>query len=136
MGDGSTTFNVPDKRGRASFGKDDMGGSAASRLTSAGMSPDGVTLGATGGAQTHTNTTGEMAAHGHSLYSAGPSQSGSSVAGLDIAGVTGAVGGFFTPDGYTANTPNGGNPYVQSTGSGTAYSILPPGIVCNYILKT
>lgn len=32
-GDGSTTFNLPDMRGRAPAGKDDMGGSAASRLT-------------------------------------------------------------------------------------------------------
>jgi len=33
-GNGSTTFNVPDLRGRALFGKDNMGGSAANRLTS------------------------------------------------------------------------------------------------------
>src|SRR5262245_39358957 len=32
-GDGSTTFGIPDLRGRAVFGKDDMGGAAASRLT-------------------------------------------------------------------------------------------------------
>jgi len=32
VGDGSTTFNVPDLRGRAVAGKDDMGGSAAGRL--------------------------------------------------------------------------------------------------------
>jgi microcystin-dependent protein len=30
-GDGSTTFNVPDLRGRSTVGKDDMGGSAANR---------------------------------------------------------------------------------------------------------
>jgi microcystin-dependent protein len=32
VGDGSTTFNLPDLRGRAVAGKDDMGGSAANRL--------------------------------------------------------------------------------------------------------
>jgi microcystin-dependent protein len=31
-GDGSTTFNLPDLRGRVAVGKDDMGGSAANRL--------------------------------------------------------------------------------------------------------
>lgn len=31
-GDGSTTFNVPDLRGRAIAGKDDMGGASANRL--------------------------------------------------------------------------------------------------------
>lgn len=33
IGDGSTTFNLPDLRGRTIAGVDDMGGSAASRLT-------------------------------------------------------------------------------------------------------
>ena len=50
-GDGSTTFNLPDLRGRLLGGKDDMGGSAASRITTAGSSIDGTTLGANGGAQ-------------------------------------------------------------------------------------
>lgn len=31
-GDGSTTFNLPDSRGRVEAGKDDMGGTAANRL--------------------------------------------------------------------------------------------------------
>jgi microcystin-dependent protein len=50
-GDGSTTFNIPDLRGRTLAGKDDMGGSAASRLTTAGGAVDGATLGAVGGSQ-------------------------------------------------------------------------------------
>jgi microcystin-dependent protein len=54
IGDGSTTFNVIDLRGRVSAGKDDMGGSVASRLTTAGSSIDGTTLGASGGAQNVT----------------------------------------------------------------------------------
>jgi microcystin-dependent protein len=48
-GDGSTTFNLPDLRGRVVAGKDDMGGSAASRITNAGSSIVGTTLGAAGG---------------------------------------------------------------------------------------
>jgi microcystin-dependent protein len=42
-------FNIPDFRGRTSIGRDDMGGVAANRITSATMNPDGITLGATGG---------------------------------------------------------------------------------------
>ena len=34
-GDGSTTFNLPDKRGRVSVVKDDMGGFSAFRITNA-----------------------------------------------------------------------------------------------------
>jgi microcystin-dependent protein len=50
-GDGSTTFTLPDMRGRSVFGKDDMGGSAASRITSGVSNITGTTLGATGGDQ-------------------------------------------------------------------------------------
>lgn len=35
VGDGTTTFNVPDMRGRIPLGKDNLGGSAASRVTDA-----------------------------------------------------------------------------------------------------
>lgn len=49
-GNGSTTFGVPDMRGRIRATKDNMGGSAATRLTT--TSPNGTTLGATGGAET------------------------------------------------------------------------------------
>jgi microcystin-dependent protein len=62
-GDGSTTFNVIDKRGRVSAGKDDMGGSAASRLTAAGSGITGTTLGAAGGAQTVTLSTANLPAY-------------------------------------------------------------------------
>lgn len=51
VGDGTTTFNLPDRRGRVSIGKDNMGGSAANRITSAVCGLDGTILGATGGGQ-------------------------------------------------------------------------------------
>lgn len=57
-GDGTTTFNVPDYRGRSLFGRDDMGGTPANRLTTGVSGLSGVTLGATGGSQatpTHTH---------------------------------------------------------------------------------
>ena len=44
-GDGSTTFNIPDLRGRVAFGLDNMGGSAASRITVAGGNFDGTARG-------------------------------------------------------------------------------------------
>lgn len=45
-GDGSTTFNVPDLRGIATFGKDNMGGSTAGRISVGGGNYDGTVLGA------------------------------------------------------------------------------------------
>jgi len=63
-GDGSTTFNLPDLRGRVPAGVDNMGGTAASRLTSTVLSASN-TLGATGGAQTHTLDSTQIPAHSH-----------------------------------------------------------------------
>lgn len=48
VGDGSTTFNVPDLGGRVAAGRE----ASATRLTSGGSGIDGDTLGATGGTET------------------------------------------------------------------------------------
>lgn len=58
-GDGSTTFGIPDYRGRTSFGKDNMGGTAANRITAAESGINGTVLGAVGGDQ-------RLHAHNHS----------------------------------------------------------------------
>ncbi len=62
-GNGSTTFNVPDIRGRFPLGKDDMGGSSANRVTAT----EADNLGQASGAETHTLTAAELAAHPHPL---------------------------------------------------------------------
>ncbi len=60
IGDGATTFNVPDMRGRNALGKDDMGGTPANRVTDAQADVIGGSLGEeTKDIQhTHTGTTG------------------------------------------------------------------------------
>lgn len=55
QGDGSTTFNLPDTRGRVTVTED----GAAGRLSGSD------TVGASGGAQTHVLSTGELASHTH-----------------------------------------------------------------------
>lgn len=118
-GDGSTTFNVPDKRGRASFGKDNMGGTAASRLSGA---ISGSTLGAAGGTSTHTLTSGEI-----------PSASISVSFQKQFGNATTGTGDIL----ITGNT-NQGSGTLSGTlsGGGGAHNNLPPGIVCNYIIYT
>lgn len=53
-GDGVSTFNVPDLRGRVAPGADAMGGSAAGRLTSAHYGSGASTPALVGGAQSET----------------------------------------------------------------------------------
>jgi hypothetical protein len=112
VGDGSTTFNLPDLRGRAAVGKDDMGGSAANRITSGGSGITGTTLGASGGAQTVTLSTAEMPAHTHTVGTTG-------------CGAGSGLTGFF---GGTTNT--------GSAGGGGAHQNTQPSIILNYIIKT
>ena len=61
VGDSSTTFNVPDRRGRLALGKDNMGGASASRVTAASLGgAQAIVLGGTGGEQTHVLTVAEL----------------------------------------------------------------------------
>lgn len=59
-GDGVTTFNLPDLRGRMMIGMDNMGGTSANRVTAAAAD----TLGGTGGSE--TITVAQMPSHDHS----------------------------------------------------------------------
>jgi microcystin-dependent protein len=114
-GDGSTTFNVPDIRGRAVI----MVDGAANRITSAstgGVNAD--TLGGVGGAETHTLTIAQMPSHDHA-------QDGSTT-------LTGGAAGTFG-DGVGAGTTGG---TTATTGGGAAHNNTQPWIALNYIIKT
>jgi len=112
-GDGSTTFNVPDLRGRVPAGVDNMGGTAANRITSAGSGIAGATLGASGGAETVTQTISTLVSHNHTYSVQG------GCGGSDGAGSSSLV---------IANT--------SSTGSGNPAQNMQPTIIMNYIVKT
>jgi microcystin-dependent protein len=120
-GDGSTTFNVPDLRGRVSAGKDDMGGTAASRLTSTVLTASN-TLGATGGTQTHTLTSAQsgVPAHSHSIQVANVHT---------FTGIIGSTGHGGTVT-YNATTENN-----TAANASSAHPITQPTIVLNYIIK-
>jgi microcystin-dependent protein len=117
-GDGTTTFNLPDLRGRIPGGKDDMGGAAAGRLTTAGSGVNGALLGASGGAQTHTLDISQMPSHGHVQNHTGSGASAQIPQGGGGAGTTSS--GIST----------------AGAGGGLAHNNTQPTLVLNYIIKT
>lgn len=132
-GDGSTTFNVPDLRGRVVAGKDDMGGTSANRLTDADDGLNGDTLGDTGGAETQTLITANLPAYT-------PSGSISSTPSLSTVAIGNTGGGA---PGGTGTLPNGlGSLTVTSTftgtpqgGTSTAFGIVQPTIILSKIIR-
>jgi microcystin-dependent protein len=141
-GDGSTTFNLPDKRGRISVGLDTMGGTAAGRVTSAAGGVDGTTIGATGGGQTYTMQRSDLpnvsptftgsssplnVTSNNSVSQGGSSGSGFSSGGAYPTLVISTIAGNVTPQG-TVQSLNGG--VTQ-----TAMKTIPPSIVVPYILR-
>lgn len=113
VGDGTTTFNLPDLRGRSVFGRDDMGGSTAGRITNAIAGIVGTNLGAAGGDQS-------LQAHNH-----GPAV-GTAFVVLEAPGISQQPGG---------GTGVGSETVTGLAGAGASQNI-PPAFILNYIVKT
>jgi len=106
-GNGSTTFNLPNLKGKVAVGLDN----------SQTSDPDLADLGNTGGSNTHTLTALEMPVHTHTIT---------------LGGSDGTANGS-----NASRTPSGGtNQTTSSAGSGNAHNNLQPYIVLNYIIKT
>lgn len=143
-GDGLTTFNAPDMRGRVAAGRDNMGGTAASRLTSGISGVNGAQLGAAGGDQrmqshSHGGRTGGSGAHYHISGYAGDAQN-SARFGLTggLAATTWFDTGSSSGGGTTgANTSTAGEHWhsIPADGAGVSQNVQPT-IVLNYIIKT
>jgi len=139
-GDGSSTFTLPDLRGRTIAGQDDMGGASADRLTNQSGGLDGDTLGATGGAETHTLTEAQLASHKHFGFAEttididGPP--GNLTNSTQVAEANNSFGGgdekYAMGSTGTAATVG----LTSATGSGTAHNNVQPTIILNYMIKT
>jgi len=136
-GDGSTTFNLPDYRGRLGIGKDNMGGTAANRITTAGSGVDGLTLGASGGAQNVALTIAQLPSHDHGGFT---SWLGDHTHGYVRPNPTiffGGGGGQNVPVGANSTTDPGGahNHTIAAQGSGWAHNNVQPGVVVNKLIR-
>jgi microcystin-dependent protein len=121
-GDGSTTFNLPDMRGRTAVGGDAMGGTAANRITVGGSGIVGASIGVTGGSETHTLTSAQIPAHTHPI-NGGNSYSLMRTAGGSV-GLTGGTGLADTVSNTSSNSGGGG-----------AHNNVQPTAIVNYIIK-
>jgi microcystin-dependent protein len=115
-GDGLTTFNLPDYRGRFMAFADGMGGVPANRLGTGatGGIPGPAIVGASGGEQSHVQTVNELVAHTHMGLVASPPSSES-------------IGGTV----YTTAPALTG-----STGNSAPANITNPVLIINAIIKT
>jgi microcystin-dependent protein len=140
-GDGSTTFNIPDLRGRVLAGKDDMGGSSANRLTAADDGLNGDNLGATGGIEAQTLVTANLPAY---TPSGSVSTSVTSTVGANTVTFAGSAQQALAP----INTGNQGNSSAVITsvgsssftgaaqgGSSTAFGVVQPTIIANKLMR-
>lgn len=123
-GNGKTTFNLPDKRSRVSV----MMNATDSNFN---------TLGKKVGAPTHTLTEQELAPHKHTINDPGHSHdveygSGSGTPMYDKPAKTSFLSdGFKTFKTLVAKT----GITINNSGSGKAFNIIQPSLVCNYIIR-
>lgn len=150
-GDGSTTFNVPDMRGRVRIGLDNMGGVSADRITATAAdslnntggglettTAAGSVSGTAGTTGSTTITTSTMPAHTHtqnvpSSPSGGSQKMPQADSGADNSGSQ--SGGI-----ETASTGSGGSHShaggtISATFTGSAVTSTPPWVGCNTIIK-
>ena len=106
-GDGSTTFNIPDLRGRVTVGHNTTYG-----------------LGASGGEATHTLSVNEMPSHTHSV-GAGRGLVNANQVGTACTAASGTSLGFA----YTSEI-------ADTTGGSQSHNNMQPYLVTNYIIKT
>ena len=143
------TITLPDGRGRTIYALDDMGNSAAGRLTATYFGKvsgaTGIVLGGVGGSQTRTMVSSDLVAHSHTLTDPGHFHS-------DFVGRDGTAGGSSANSMNGTSTSGGGASgsasgttfrletkttgiTMANSGGGNPYEIASPGILMTVYCK-
>lgn len=141
-GDGSTTFNVPDFRGRFPLGTGtgNQAGASGTGIISGGTALTARARSAWGGEETHVLATGELPAHRHNLLAneAGSLGTGNS----DISAGTNVIAkqnNQLNNEKYAlAKSPTPLDATLaqsSAVGSGTAHNTMPPFLSMPFIIR-
>lgn len=137
-GDGSTTFNLPDKSGRISAMKE----ASATRLTSTYFVGNSTAIGAVGGGESSTLITANLPAYtpsGTNTANTTTQSAPNSVNAGFVFGTAGATGiGWQNGIGPTNSVLNvAGQTFTGTAQGGTSTPVrtVQPTIICNYIIR-
>jgi microcystin-dependent protein len=108
----ATTFKLPDMRSRTIIG-----------------SGQNRSIGDTGGSETHTLTIDEIPSHSHRVFNS------QSTSALEYSATNKKDIMIGDRGGQYEQTNADNTNYIESTGGTQPHSIMPPFIVCNYIIK-
>lgn len=146
-GDGSTTFTLPNYRGRVRAGYD-AGGLAGLLTANTAQGVSASTIGNFGGEQSHTLVTGEMPSHTHAAGTLADSGHGHAAGTLTVSNVIqgGGSGGPGSSGATSANNPPvtgstaTGNAIITgstaSTGTGSTHNNVQPTAIVLTCIKT
>lgn len=142
------TIATPDWRGRALAGLDDMGASAAGRLTATYFGATATTLGAAGGLEsnnvilTHTHTADAVGNHQHFTVAANTQNSALSASNelarfFNDGSVNSYSLGGHSDVATIGLTSLGGahTPTIQNAGSASAHNVVQPTMLATFYLK-
>lgn len=136
--DGTTTFGIPDLRGRVAAGQDNMGVlGAASRMTNTSVGCGAVfqSVGAVCGSQSHTLTTTEMPTHSHGVTDPGHihamlfNTNGFTLVGPGAVTTLGSGPGSGNSNSATTGIS------INNAGSGGAHAIVQPSFALVKIVR-
>jgi microcystin-dependent protein len=118
-GNGTTTFALPNLQGRVPM--------------HTGTRPGGGTLslGQSGGAETHVLTTDQIPVHTHAMFGDAANGTSDSPTGLHAARNAAGIPGY----GAGVGAPMAANA-ISATGAGQAHNTMPPFLALNFIIAT